>query len=74
MQFPLKKLNFEFPHEKLCPKLYKAHAPAGIVRELENFTVEWKGEKAKPEVVKKLYLWKGEGFYNLMEGRYREIP
>jgi len=40
MQFPLKKLNIEFPHEKLCPKLYKAHAPAKAVEIITKIETE----------------------------------
>jgi len=51
MQFPLKKLNIEFPHEKLCPKLYKAHAPAKAVKALDEMRVTSGGTRIEEEVV-----------------------
>ena len=51
MQFPLKKLNIEFPHEKLCPKLYKAHAPAKAVEIIDNLELKTARETLSSEVV-----------------------
>jgi len=48
MQFPLKKLNIEFPHEKICPKLYKAHAPSEAIEVMKKIEPEG---NVSPEVI-----------------------
>jgi len=75
MQFPLKKLNIEFPHEKLCPKLYKAHAPAKAVKVLDNLKVERDGITLDKEILAtKEAWWKNPPKVTVAMFKQRDFP